>query len=488
MTEEEVRQLKHAYAEIQEQAAEKDQRIEELEALLKQALRRIEELEGRIAKNSHNSSKPPSSDGLRRKPHAQRKTSDKPTGGQAGHQGRTLLQVASADEVVSHRPESCEHCQRDLREVAGSLKERRQIHDLPKLGLWVKEHRVEVVCCPRCHHVNRGDFPAGVDAPAQYGPKVQALAVYLSQFHLLPMQRTCEVLSDLCECALSEGTLSMWIAQASRSLEPTLQRIKHLLSGGRLQHADETGMRIKGTLHWTHVSCTRWLTYYAWHRKRGKKALESIGIWPHFHGRAMHDRWASYEPYGCAHSLCGAHLVRDCLYLAEQEQQEWAQGIADLLLGMAKAAQEWRTRGASAVPKEEREAWLAQYFEVLASGFAAQGAHAPPSDELMPKRRGKPKQSAAKNLLDVLLQRAGDVLSFLNDLSVPFSNNLAERDLRMIKVQQKISGTFRSEDGATAFCTIRSYLSTMRKQGRPLLAAMAAVFAGSPFSVAWGPG
>jgi transposase len=173
------------------------------------------------------------------------------------------------------------------------------------------------------------------------------------------------------------------------------------------------------------------LTLYCWHRKRGQEALETIGIWPHFAGRAMHDRWASYDHYPCAHSLCAAHLLRDCLYVVEQEKQPWAQEMFDLLLAMAKAAERWRRQGARAIPKEERDDWIAQYFAVLASGFAVHWAQAPPISSAFPKKSGRKKQDASKNLLDALLQRAEHVLAFLDDLSVPFTNNLAERDLRM---------------------------------------------------------
>lgn len=200
----------------------------------------------------------------------------------------------------------------------------------------------------------------------------------------------------------------------------------------------------------------------------------------------MHDRWVSYDHYRCAHSICGAHLLRDCLYVAEQEKQPWAQEMFDLLLTMSKAVDQWRAQGARVLPKEVREDWIAQYFAVLVSGFAAHCAQAPPISTTLSKKNGRTKQDASKNLLDALLKRADQVLAWLDDLRNPFTNNLAERDLRMIKVQQKISGTFRSSQGATAFCIIRSYLSTMRKQGRSMLGAMAAVFAGSPFPVAWG--
>jgi transposase len=233
-----------------------------------------------------------------------------------------------------------------------------------------------------------------------------------------------------------------------------------------------------------HVNCTTWLTHLAWHRKRGRQALEEIGIWPRFGGRAMPDRLSSYETYAGAHSLCGAHLLRDCIYLAEQQEQAWAAEMVDHLLAMHHAAHEGRLRRASCVPAMERDEWLAHYFEILVSGYAAQ----PPAVETEAiKRRGRQKQSPAKNLLDDLLQPADQVLAFRDDLSVPFTNNLAERDLRMAKVQQKIAGTFRSDAGASAFCRIRSYLSTTHKQGHPMLTALAAVFAGTPLPVAWAP-
>jgi len=487
MTEEEIQQLKKEYADLKAALVQKEQRIKELEGLLMGALLRIEELERRQRKDSHNSSKPPSSDGLGRKPRSVRKKSGKSSGGQKGHQGQALLQVQTPDSVITHRPKSCEQCGCGLQEEVGRVKDRRQLHDLPDVRLHVQEHRIEEICCPTCQHWTLASFPAGVHAPAQYGPRVQALAVYLSQFQLLPLARTCEALSDLCGCSLSQATLVNWMAQAATTLEPTIQRIKALLIAGSLLHADETGIRIKGLLHWLHVAATRWLTLYGWHRKRGQEAMEQMGVWPHFAGRAMHDRWASYDRYSCAHSLCGAHLLRDCLFVAEQEKQPWAQEMFEVLLLMQQGVEHFRAQGAEVLPKEVRDDWIAQYFEVLASGLAAHAAQAPPDRRLAPKRVGRKKQEASKNLLDALLKRADQVLAFLDDLAVPFTNNLAERDLRMIKVQQKISGTFRSPEGATAFCAIRSYLSTMRKQGRSMLAALTSVFAGSPFPVAWGP-
>lgn len=315
--EERIRQLEA------ENAALRGQLAEALEHL-GQALGRIQELEGQLAKDSHNSSKPPSSDRPRRKRRSQRHKSEKPTGGQPGHAGRSLMQVENPDEVMRHRPVVCDHCQQPLDGVAGDVKERRQLHDLPEVRLWVHEHQVEQVWCPACQQVGRGSFPAGVEAPVQYGPKLRALAVYLHEYQLVPLGRVSELLSDLYGCQISEGTLVTWVELAAERLAPTVGRIADWLSVGPLQHADETGMRIAGKQRWLHVNSTRFLTHLAWHAKRGRQALSAIGIWPRFRGRAMRDRWASYDHYQCALSICGAHLVRACVYVDEQEQQPWA--------------------------------------------------------------------------------------------------------------------------------------------------------------------
>lgn len=455
-----------------------------LKDALAQATARIKELEDRLAKDSRTSSKPPSSDGLARPPRSLRRPSGKQPGGQAGHPGHTLSQVESPDELVRHRPSVCEACHESLGEVTGTVVERRQVLDLPEIRLLAQEHKVEAIRCPTCQHLTRGSFPDAVTAPVQYGPQVQALAVYLHQGQLLPTARTCDALASLCGCQLSEATVLQWSEVASQRLAPTVERIAELLVASPRQHGDETGIRVYGMLHWLHVNCTRDLTHLAWHACRGREAMQEIGIWPRFTGRAIHDRWASYDGYECAHSLCGAHLLRECIAVAEQEPQAWAGQMHDFLLEVQDACHEWRLLNLPSVPPLERDEWVARYFEILASGYAAQP---PPLVSSSGKQKGRRKQSKAKNLLDALLRRADQVLAWLDDLRIPFTNNQAERDLRMAKVQQKISGTFRSATGATAFCRIRSYLSTMHKQGHCMLSALTAVFQGHPLPVAWRP-
>jgi transposase len=403
-----------------------------LKEQLAQANARIKELEDRLAKDSRTSSKPPSADGLARLPRRSRRPSGKRPGGQAGHAGYTLSMLEQPDEVVRHRPAVCRQCRAALSGVAGRVAARRQVLDLPALRLLAQEHQIEAICCPNGHTISSGSFPAAVNAPVQSGPNMQALAVYLHQGQLLPTARTCEALAAICGGQIAEATLLQWSELAAERLAPRVERIAELIVASRVQHGDETSIRVSGMLHWLHVNCTRLLTHLSWHAARGREAMDEIGIWPRFAGRGMHDRLASYDGYGCAHSICGAHLLRDCAAVAQQEHQQWACQMHDFLLELHDACHEWRLRHLPAVPAIERDEWVARYFEILAAGYAAQP---PPPASPPGKRKGRPKQSPAKNLLDALLGRAEQVLALLDDLRIPFTNNQAERDLRWAKVQ-----------------------------------------------------
>ncbi len=452
-------------------------------AYVGELLAEIATLKRQMAQDSHNSSKPPASDGLARRLRATRRPSGNKSGGQPGHAGHTLAMVTQPDVVHAHAPAICGQCQQSLDGVPSVVVERRQVQDLPQLRLEVTEHQALGGTCPACQAVTRGAFPDGVCAPAQYGPCVRAAAVYLHHAQIVPQERTHKALIDLFGCTVSDGTVARWVAQAGQALTPTVAQIADRVAVSPHQHADETGIRVG---HWLHVNSTRWLTHLAWHAKRGGAATAAISIWPRFHGRATYDRWASDDAYlDCTHSLCGAHLLRELTFVAEHDRQQWASALADVLRGMRAVTTEWRTQRASCVPAEERVTWIAQYHDLLAQGFAAQ----PPPPIGAPgarRRRGRPKQSPAKNLLDALLLYSDRVLAFLDDLTIPFSNYQAERDLRMAKVQQKVAGTVRSEDGATAYCRLRSSLATMRNQGRNLLEALFAVFTNRPLPVAWG--
>jgi transposase len=365
--------------------------------------------------------------------------------------------------------------------VEGIVIEERQVHDIPPPArVRVTAHRTEQLRCPKCGHQTMGTFPIGIEPGVQYGPELRSHAVYLYQYQFLSMERTIEAMDDLFGVRLSEGTLLNWVQAAARRVAPTVERIGDYVTTSKQMGGDETGIRVKSQLGWLHVASTKYWTHLAWHRKRGQEAMRAIGIWPRFHGRAMHDRWASYDTFACQHRLCKAHLIRDLTFLAEVHELDWAATLRELLLNMHAAAQEWQAQGVGHLPDDEYTTWLIHYFEILRQGFAA----LPPVDPV-PKRKGKPKQHPAKNLLDVLLCRAEQILGFAADTSEDFTNNQREQDLRMAKVHEKISGGFRSEAGATAFCALRSFISTLRKQGHRAFAAIHSIFLGPIIPIAW---
>lgn len=253
-------------------------------------LARLDEVEGRLAKDSYNSSKPLARDGPARRYVSRRAKSGKKAEGRPGHPGRTLLQVAKPEAIVRHRPATCQRCHQSLEAVEGQVTERRQVHGLPAIRIMVQDHLVEEVRCPTYKHLNRGSFPQEVEVPVHYGLHVQTLGVYLQQYQLVPLERTCEVLLDLYDCHVSKATLITWVQQAVTSLEASVARIAEWLRGSRLLRGDETGLRLGGKRHWIHVTSTRWLTHLAWHRKRGKQALVEIGIVPTCRNRSNRNR------------------------------------------------------------------------------------------------------------------------------------------------------------------------------------------------------
>lgn len=472
--EDELRLLREENALLREQVKQIPVLLETIEQLQKQ----IKELQDRLAKDSHNSSLPPSSDRFvrQKKTKSLRKKSDKKVGGQAGHAGHTLELSETPDAVVKLAPVThCQHCQADLSQVNAQTIERRQVIDVPRPRAEITEYQGEWKCCPHCQRLSRASFPAEVKAPVQYGPRIAAIAVYLQVHQLLPQARTAETCADLLGVPLSQATLAAMQARAAKELEPVETQIKDALIHTAVLHQDETGLYVSGKRWWMHASSTPTLTHYAAHPSRGKEALDAIGIAPQFQGTSVHDAWASYFQYDYGHALCGVHLLRELLFLWEQHHCQWASDLATLLLRMKTSAEQARAAQQWMVPSEVLLPLLDDYDRLLAD---ADRLHPPALSP--PGKRGRPKQSAARNLLDRLLTRKAEILAFLLDLQVPFDNNLAERDVRMVKVQQKVSGTFRRSEGAATFCRIRGYLSTLRKQGKPLLEALFATFCGQP--------
>jgi transposase len=489
MKEEEDRHLQAENQHWREQVAQRDARIAQQALLIAQlqeqvaALsQQVKELQDRQAKDSHNSSLPPSSDRFGRKRKSLRKKSEKKSGGQEGHPGSTLRFSEKPDEVIEHRVSICACCQQDLSQVQACVTLRRQVVDIPSPRLFVQEHRAEHKQCPHCQQMNVASFPPEVTAPIQYGARIGAMAVYLTQYQLLPLQRTTEVLSDVVGVQMSEATVGELIQRTASQLVGVEQQIKEALIQAPVMHQDETGMRVGGKGYWEHVSSTASLTHYQVDASRGQEALNRIGILPHFTGISIHDCWASYFLYGCEHALCLVHVLRELVFQAEEHKASWAADLKDLLLSMKEATQEARDQGKRGLEPMEVMDWERAFVRVLdEADQLTPRATAPPGS------KGRIKQSAARNLLDRLRKHQKAVFCFLEDLRVEFDNNQAERDLRMIKVQQKVSGGFRSLAGAQAFSRIRGYLSTLRKQGLPLLPALQATLSGHPLLPSFEP-
>ena len=440
---------------------------------------KVQALEEKAAKDSHNSSKPPSSDGLSKpKPKSLRPPSNRPTGGQPGHPGQTLRMVAKPDRTVRHPVERCSGCGRSLEKQAPDRVERRQVFDLPEPKLEVTEHQVEVKTCA-CGCLNRAAFPPEVAAPVQYGPRVMSAAVYLGEFQLVPSFRVTETMRDLLGCeSFSEGTLANFNADCSRRLEPVDRIIRNLVAKAKVAGFDETGVRATGSLHWLHSVSTSRLTWYFPHQRRGCEAMNAANILPNFRGRAVHDFWDPYLKYDCNHAFCNAHLLRELIFLHEEQDQKWAEAMIDHLVRIKKAVNTARDAGLGALPAEDLDRFHQRYLRIVEAGYTENPVTESPSG---PKRRGRRKQSKARNLLDRFRNHPDGILAFMRDFSVPFDNNLSERDLRMMKLRQKISGTFRNFNALVDFCRIRGYVSTARKNSINALDSLRRVFLGDPF-------
>ncbi|MCC7277665.1 MAG: IS66 family transposase [Chromatiaceae bacterium] len=443
--------------------------VVDLSAQVADLTARVTELQGRLAKNSRNSSKPPSSDGLNKpKPKSLRPVGEKSTGGQAGHAGHTLKRVASPDRIETHAPAShCDVCQRPLSTAV--VVETRQVFDLPPLRCEVTEHQVLQTQCT-CGKVHLGRFPAAVTAPVQYGPRSKAAVVQLTHHHMLPLARTGELMGDLFGLPMSDATVLAIQAEAQVRLAPTVAAMGEALTAAPVAHADETGMRVAGKIHWLHVLVTPLLTWLGEHPKRGRQAFDAFGLLMVFAGTLIHDGWKPYRELACQHGLCNAHHLRELTYVFEQLGQAWAKCLIDLLVA---ACHEVAATGAP-LPAGRIAHYREAYDRILTTGEAA-NPRAPPSG-----KRGRTKQSKALNLIDRLRLYADDVWRFMTDAGVPFTNNLGEQAIRMPKVKQKVSGGFRTAGGLETFCTIRSYLATLHKQGMNLFTALTLTFQGAP--------
>jgi len=448
--------------------------IELLKAQNTQLRARVEKLEGQLAKNSSNSSKPPSSDGLKKpKPKSRREKGKRKTGGQPGHKGETLAMVATPDVIEVHSLSRCGHCQYDLSGVRVVDVVKRQVFDLAPIRLQVTEHQVEVKRCPICGCKQRSAFPDGVQAPTQYGPNVLAHAVYLHSYHLLPLARIREWFEACVGQGLSEGVLQRALQQMADAVAPSLDAIYEGLTHSAVVHVDETGFRIAQGTGWLHTVSTPTLTYYTVHSRRGDEAMLDAGVLPNCRGWAVHDGFQPYFGFETVrHALCHAHHLRELEFLVEQYDVKWAEAMQTLLLTMK--------RHTDAQPDGLSPALIHQ-LEAQFDALLQRGLQAYPLLPRPPTSKTRIAQHPATNLLIRLRAYRDAVLAFIRYPHVPFDNNLAERDLRMMKLKQKIAGCFRTWAGAELFAAIRSYLSTARKQGLSMLRAAQLALLGTPF-------
>jgi transposase len=442
----------------------------------------LQALQACLAKTSRNSSKPPASDGYGKvkRTDSLRQLGDKPNGGQPGHDGQTLMAADHPDRTLMHEVPSCAYCQASLQSVEVVSYEERQVFDMPAIRIEVTAHRAQIKVCPACGRVNKGAFPQAVTQAVQYGPTVNTWASYFTNQHHMPVERTTEIFADLIQHRVSEATVLKASEQLDKCIEPSTEAVKGMLREAEVLHVDESGLRVTGKLYWLHVACTERLTSYEVHAKRGQEAMDDAGILGAFRGTAVHDHWKPYLKYNeCDHALCNAHHLRELRFINQQYQQIWANDMAELLLEI-KAAVEATPEPAMSLAPPELEAFAKRYDAVVHAGFEANPAPMP-AIEGEGKKRGRPKQPPPVNLLIRLRDFKGQVLAFMSDFRIPFDNNQGERDIRMVKVKQKVSGGFRTLEGAKRFGRIRGYISTARKNAKNVFEAIRDAFDGSPF-------
>jgi transposase len=439
----------------------------------------VERLQDQTSKDSTNSSKPPSTDGPAKKPRmgSLRKPGIKPNGGQPGHEGNCLKAVSNPDHTVIHKVRRCKYCNASLEKVPISRYENRQIFDIPVIHIEITEHVTEVCRCPHCGGQNQAEFPLGVTQPAQYGPNLKAHAVYFNNYHHIPLERTCEIIEDLCGHPISEAVVIEANRECAIRIEPANQQIKEQVTASPVVNFDETGIRVKGKTQWLDVASTPTLTCYNINPSRGREGLDDMGILPEFKGTAVHDHWRAYFMYNsCQHALCNAHHLRELKFVNEQYCQPWAGEFSGLLVEIYEEVKKARISGESSIPPFKINAFESQYDKLIEKGLEMN-----PDLVRTAGQRGKIRQSPPKNLLDRLKRYKAEVLRFMYDFNVPFDNNQAERDVRMAKVKQKVSGTFRTEKGAKIFCSVRGYISTARKNACKAINAIQRAFQGNPF-------
>lgn len=452
--------------------------VENLAAQLEKQAGVLKDLQARLSKNSHNSGKPPSSDGYGKanRTGSLRKSGQKSNGGQPGHEGKTLKRSKKPDHRKTHTPDTCENCQTSLKDVISVGEEERQVYDIPAIRIEVTSHRAEIKICPDCGTNSTGEFPENVRRSVQYGTGVKTWATYFGNQHHVPLERTAQVIEDLTGHSVSQASLLKASEELSECVRPSTEATKELLRNAKVLKADETGLRVKGKLHWLHVASADLLTHYKVHAKRGKEATDAAGILGEFKGTAVHDHWKPYFRYeNCRHALCNAHHLRELDFIGKQYEQAWAGDMAALLVEIKKEIKKTKLDRDSFSQKQIRE-FERRYDKIITKGFAC-NPYTPPKK----KKKGLAKKTPPLNFLIRLRDYRAETLAFMYDFRVPFDNNAAERDVRMMKVKQKISGCFRTFEGAERFSRIRGYISTARKNSKNIFEVIKGAFNGDPF-------
>lgn len=426
-----------------------------------------------IYKNSANSSKPPSTDIGKKKKNNARGTTDKKPGGQRGHKGTGLVQVEKPDKTVNLTPKKCS-CGYSFNGTEKKMnEEKRQVFDIPTPKVEVIEYLSAVYECPHCNCKHQKEFPESVKAQAQYGNTLKSFAVYLMNYQLLPYKRTSELFGDLYNLPISQGTLHNILNDYDQLLDGPIDLIKRMIINSETVHFDESGFYTEGGRDWIHVASTESLTYYHYHKSRGLEALKDAGILDYFQGTAVHDYWSTYYKYeNCEHSLCNAHHLRDLQGIFDSAELEWAKEMKKLLSEMKIEVDKAKAKNKSHLPESICNELVSKFQELIDLGYKST-----PLPKIKEKDvRGKQKRGKALCFLDRLSKRKNEILDFIFDFSKPFDNNQAERDIRMTKIKQKISGTFRNSTMARVFCRIRSFISTAIKYSQNVLQAISKIY------------
>jgi len=436
---------------------------------------RIAELERQLSATSRNSSKPPSSDGLDKPaPKSLRMPSGRKPGGQPGHEGRTLRQVADPDEVVRHEPAACSGCGASLASAPVAGMTRRQVFDLPPIRVRVCEHQLVSRICA-CGTVTAGSAPAMVNAPVSYGPRIQAVVTYLFMGQFLSKERTAQAVGELLNIPVSSGSIAALTQRSAEGLEDFRALVAAAIAAAPVAHFDETGFRVAGKLHWLHSASTAQHSLITCHPKRGREGMRDAGVLPIFTGTAVHDAWAPYDTFtGPGHALCNAHLLRELIAVIDYHQAEakrgswcWARQVLDALMELKRCVDAGQAPVTEEVMRRQR-----RYILDAAHLGRTTTQHSPPG------KVGAKHRALARRIHS----RIDDYLRFAADRDVPFDNNAAEREIRMAKIRQKISGSIRTFSGAEHFAALRSYLATTTKNGIKALDALTQLATGTPWT------